>query len=492
MGRPSPFLQDVAATAVTSVLATLAVIVATRLLAQGLGTDGFGAYSLARRFVATVAPFSTIMMGDAVVRYLATVPRDARHPYVLGGIALGVGPSLALAAVAIPLRAPLSRAIYHGSGFESVVLASLGLLVAYAVYSVLYAVYRGSGRMGHANLWALAVTGVAPVVVAWQYGSSGRVDVVLWAIAAASGVAAVPLSAYAAVAFRVLRHAGAGFAVALRSLFRYGAPRMPGALAFAGLLTIGPGLAPYVGTLRDAGYLVVGQSLLRVMEGVVVAFDLVTLPKVAQLLTEDRYSFLRQRVTDILALVLHIGLFATLHLWLWCDLIVRIWLGAEYAPAIPLMRVTLLGLVPYLAHLMLRAVLDAADTRAVNARNLYLTFPAALLACAALAGLGLGAMGLAIGTVVGFAGLGALTVRSVARRFPLDSGALILLRALFLNAALFLGAAIVRTLVARSGLPDSGLVVVALTTEVAAFAAYLAVLSKWNVRWLAELRHRMA
>jgi O-antigen/teichoic acid export membrane protein len=35
----------------------------TRLLAQGLGPEEFGAYSLTRRIVTTILPFSTLAMG---------------------------------------------------------------------------------------------------------------------------------------------------------------------------------------------------------------------------------------------------------------------------------------------------------------------------------------------------------------------------------------------------------------------------------------------
>ena len=58
--HPSPFVKDILFTTITSVLTTVSAIVVTRLLAEGLGPEKFGAYSLSRRMLATIAPFSLL------------------------------------------------------------------------------------------------------------------------------------------------------------------------------------------------------------------------------------------------------------------------------------------------------------------------------------------------------------------------------------------------------------------------------------------------
>jgi O-antigen/teichoic acid export membrane protein len=488
-GKASPFVKDVGLTAIASGLTTVAVIIVTGVLARGLGTDGFGAYSLTRRMIATLVPASTLMMGDAIVRSLAS-SKQAKDSYIVSGLVLAVAPALLCAVVATPLRGVLAQIIYHGAGYESLLFASIFLVVCYSFYSVLYAIYRGSNRMRTANLWQLAMIGVAPLIAAWWFGPLRRPDLVVAAMAAPMLLSIVPLWGYARSALSTAGTTRSAVVQSARELARYGIPRVPGAMALGALLTIGPALALYVGTLEDAGYLVVGQSLLRVVEGAVVGFDLVMLPKVAQLFAEERHAFLSARVSDVLALVVHIGLFATLQLGLWADTIVAAWLGSEYVVAVVLTRVILLGLMPYLAYLMLRSVLDAVDVRAVNARNLYLSFGLTVVMCLAFAALGLGALGLALGTLAGFACIGVLTIRSVTQRFVIDGSVRLGYRVYVLNGALLVTSAGAKLLLERSVEGKAG-VGAALVTVAVLFAVYVAVLRRWNARWLIELRQRL-
>ena len=108
----SPFLQDFAATAVVSVITGASAILVTRLLARGVGPEGFGAYSLSRRILATVTPFSTFATGVAVARYVA-MARDeaAKVQYLLAGVLLGVLPSLCVLVLGLTFADSLSLLI---------------------------------------------------------------------------------------------------------------------------------------------------------------------------------------------------------------------------------------------------------------------------------------------------------------------------------------------------------------------------------------------
>ncbi len=112
-------------------------------------------------------------------------------------------------------------------------------------------------------------------------------------------------------------------------------PRIPGAAALAGLTAVGPLLAPYFGDLREAGFLVAAQSVLRVAEVGAAGFGLVVLPKVSALQARQQDHFLQARVEDLVGLVLHVGLFAACQLAIWAPEIIRVWLGAAYDAAVP-------------------------------------------------------------------------------------------------------------------------------------------------------------
>jgi len=488
--NPSPFIKDIAFTTITSIATTFSIIIVTRLLAQGLGPEGFGAYSLARRVLSTIIPFSTLSMGVAVARYIA-ISKDytSRHSYLLSGLLLGVVPSCVVLIIGLIFTHKLTLLIFRSEAYLSLLIATLVLIIGYSFYSVLYAFYRGLGKMNRANLWQLSSAAIGPVVVAILYANSQRVDLIIFLMAMCFFITLAPLIFYSYKSFSQNNHT-LKIKGCLKELFQYGLPRVPGGFLLAGIISVGPFLAPYFGTLKEAGYLAVGQSVFRVVEGGLVAFGLVALPKVAQLFTEGKNGFLKERITDLIALVFHLGLFATLHLLLWSDQIVSVWLGNQYLATIPLMRIILIALVPYLAYVTLRSVIDAVEVKAVNTFNLGISFAIAVAISILLAKIGLGAIGLAIGTTIGLLSVGVLTIFYMWKIYRFKSGTLMIKKCLWLNAIFIAVAFSLKFWVERvySGITLIG---IAILIEGILLFLYCIILWKLGTRWILELETRI-
>jgi O-antigen/teichoic acid export membrane protein len=271
---------------------------------------------------------------------------------------------------------------------------------------------------------------------------------------------------------------------------RYALPRVPGAFAFGGLLAIGPLLAPYFGGLSQAGFLVAGQSMMRVLEGGTSAFGVVALPKMAALQATRQTGFIRERVEDIVAVVLHLGLFATCQLLLWSPEIVLTWLGPGYEEAVPLIRVMLLAVIPYLGYALLRPVIDALHERAVNTVNTFVACGVTAVLSLAFGFVGWGAFGLALAGSLGFITLGLLSIRHLWRELGLSARYLSVVPALAFNAALLAAMVAVRQLL-PSGLHLTTVLALGLLLEAGAFALYLLGLRRAGVRWLAEVESRL-
>jgi O-antigen/teichoic acid export membrane protein len=303
------------------------------------------------------------------------------------------------------------------------------------------------------------------------------------------GTAVVPLIGWLARAVRAgLRWSEVR--ARLRALLAYGVPRIPGGAAFGAFLAIGPFLAPYFGNLREAGYLLAGQSVLRVVEGATAGFGLVALPRITALQAGQRHEFLRDRVADIVSFVLHLGLFGACQLWIWTPEIVRLWLGPAYDAAIPIVRVMSVALAPYLGYTLLRSVIDGLEERPVNTHNLYAALLTTVVLSLALGLAGYGALGLAVAGTGGFLVLGLLTIRFLRSRLGFHLEVLAIPSAVLLNAVAAVLAVAARTwLVGR--LAGVALPVAGLLLTLALFGAYVAVLGGLRVRWLLELAARV-
>jgi O-antigen/teichoic acid export membrane protein len=481
-------MKDVLFTGVTSVITLAALVLFTRFLATGLGPAQFGAYALARRFWSILASLTTVL-GLALTRQIAVSREPSeRQAYLLAGSISAIAIAVAGVALGLVFRHPLTALVFHDPRQTPLLLATLVLFAGNCAYCVLYALYRGSRNMTRANWWNLAVVAIGPTFIAWYYAPSGRIELILLLSAALLGITIIPLAFQLARAVS-RRHASA-VADHLRELARYGVPRIPVGFGFASMLAFAPLMAAHRGWVEGAGYLVTAQALVTMAQSGTEAFSLVALPKVAELVSVDNQEFLAERISDIAIFAVHLGVFAALQLMLWADVLVLGWLGPQYAPAIPIVRITLLAILPFLGYSMLRTIIDGVEVRAVNTLNVSVALAVTAGGCWAATHLGFGLNGLAVGTTLGFYTLGLLTVRYLWRRFRLTFSGLLLPHTLVLNALLIAaGFAASRHMVAVAN-PQARLGLAALAVAGSAIV-YLGALRRLHAGWILELEKRL-
>ncbi|MFH1731243.1 MAG: lipopolysaccharide biosynthesis protein [Planctomycetota bacterium] len=488
--KQTTFIRDLILTQATAALTVAGLIVVTRLLAKGLGAELFGVYALGRRVTMMAIPLATVSAGVSITRYVAQAEDEwSRLRFLVAGLILAVLPCALIAVVAAGLAPQVSAIVFGAAQYAPVCRAWAVMLVGYALYTVSFSLYRGSGRIGTANLWQLGVVVLCPIVASAVLARRGEVAPIVFVMGAAYYAVLLPLGANMLRGFRSSRE-GLRVGSALAPLVRYGAPRIPGSFALYGLFVIGPLLAPHFLSLKESGYLVVGQSLLVIVEGGLSAFTVVLLPKVSRLVAEKRDEFIRERVGNLLAFVFHCGLFAMLHLALWSDQIVWGWVGSEYAPAVPVVRIFAVVTLPYATFMMCRPVIDAVEEKAVNTLNLLVSLVLAAVLCFVLSVAGAGLWGLAAGAAAGFWALGLKTFWYVRRRFRTGTGQFRIVWVLLLNAG-----CIAAGWAVKSGLEEQDsawlLVCGAVVFECVLAGAYFLALRRLKVEWISELEKRL-
>jgi O-antigen/teichoic acid export membrane protein len=402
---------------------------------------------------------------------------------------LALAASLAIVGAGAAFPGFWAELLLTDARYRWVLVASLVLVTGNLAYTLVFAHLRGTSEIGSANLWQLWVMAVGPLIVVGLTATREPVPVILLLLAAVSFTALAPLLTWLARAFRRgIRPAD--IRLPMRRLVRYSVPRIPGAAALAGLTAVGPLLAPYFGDLREAGFLVAAQSVLRVAEVGTAGFGLVVLPKVSALQARQQDHFLQARVEDLVGLVLHIGVFAACQLAVWAPEIVRVWLGPAYDAAVPVVRALLVALVPYLGFTLLRSVIDGIEERPVNAWNLY-----AALACTTALSLvfglaGLGAVGLALASAAGFGVAGVLTVVFLRRTLRFGGAHIHAGAAVAFNLGATLLILVVRWLLLGHVGP-AGMLVVGIALSGVLLVAYLGALRRLGVRWVAEIEARL-
>lgn len=486
---PASFARDVVNTALTSVVTMAALVVVTRWMAAALSGSEFGVYGLSRRLASSVAIYSNVV-GLSLARFVAMdEDPDRRDAFLLVALGCGLLPAMLLILLAALFPVAFAVAAFHDPGLGMAAVATAVLVLGTSAFNVAYAHFRGTGRVEVGNYWQVLVVAVFPVAIAARFASTRQIPLINALTGAGMALALLPLlGRMAAAALRPAVRAQLGERA--RDLLRYGLPRVPGGFAFGALIAVGPYLAPRYGGMEQAGYLVAGQSLLRIVEAGTAAFGVVALPRVASLLAKGHTVFVRDRVEDVISMAVHLGLLASIQLLVWSDVIVLAWLGQPYAVAIPVIRIMMLAAVPYLAYTILRSVVDALDERAVNTLNVLIALGVTIVGSIAAGMLGWSGQGLAGAGAIGLLVLGALSVRFVWISLRPTGRALALGRGAWYCLVASLPSALARAFM-PAGMGTFSRLAIAGLAALVSTGLYVYLLSRGEVRWVGEVRTRM-
>jgi O-antigen/teichoic acid export membrane protein len=470
---------------------TVALIVATRLFAQGLGPEMFGLYSISKRVIGLVFTVVNLGAGVAAVREIAiaqTPMTRARAEFY--ALLIGVCPALALIPFSV-LSAPyIAETLFQSPGQLSLVVACAVSVFGMTLYTAYSATLLGTLRVGAANILSLVGQGLVPLLIAAAFLPRWGVIEIVWV----SGLAVLCLGLPAVVgglrAFRLIEQQRGqeslwtGFPAFWRSSF----PRMPANFAFAGLLWAPTLFASFAVSLREAGYLVAGQSVISLMDGSLIAFSRVMLPTISRQLAEGRHAALQVRIESLAEMTIHVGLFIGAQILVWSDELIVILLGPQYVDAVSAMRLVAIGTPFYFAYLMLRSVIDAAQNSAANMRNLFVALAVCVAGCICTVTTNLGLLGLSASLSAGLCTLGVLSARSLSATWRLPrisraSGAVIGAAAA-LSAAAWLAKTSILPLTA-STVGDR--LAVAGSLLVLSCAGYAAVLWRARVLWVRDV-----
>jgi O-antigen/teichoic acid export membrane protein len=484
----SPFLKDVFLTTLTSFVVMLCMVLTISILARSLGPELFGAYSLARRFVGFMFPLTTFGLGVTLTRYLAfSINDESRKNYFHAAIIIYIVVSLFSVLLGIIFHRSLTVIIFRDVVYTKLYYLSLFMLVGVSFYTLLYSYYRGTNRMRMANIWNALVVGILPLLISLFLMYRGNLEMIFLLMGLAYYLTIGPIVlAYRKMKLSFLQiHKNK-----IKEMLHYSTPRIPGQVFFAGLLAIGPFCASYFGSIRDVGLIVIGQSILRVMQFSVSGFGFVALPKISEISAKGNKIVLEARINDVLEMVFHCSLFLVVQCFIWSDEIVLLWLGNKYANAVPIIQIFILSLCPYLLYVLLRSVIDAVEVKAYNTLNTFVSLVIAFFVTVILEYSGWGILGIAIGSSAGFASLGVLTVLFISKRFNLTILNLHNMLAIIINVIFTVLVLCLKAYL----LPNAQFIhvlFVMLISSTICFVFYFYVLSRVRVGWLKELKKRL-
>ncbi len=371
-------------TALTELLVMIAGVLVLKAAADLLGPAGFGEYTLTRRALNLMHLPLMMGVGIAAPRYIAIVragmsAQESQSAFVFASLMTGVIPALLVCALLNLVPQTAAVVLFGTSSLAHVIPAATVALAGVALHSVVYAIYRGQGRMANANALQFVNLGIIPVA-AFMFAEGGAAAVLL-----AMGSAWLVFAGIAAIHVVTSERLGLlGFG-SVRShaatLLRFGLPRVPGEFALIGLFAI-----PALIAVREHGIVVAGQfsaaiSILTIAGGVFAPIGLVLLPRVSAQAAAGDLAGVRRLVVRILTGGILLAGAGVLVGELVIPSLVRWYFGEAFMAAVPIFRVCLAGAVPYVIYVLMRNILDALDVKAVNSRNLIISLIVVVTLC---------------------------------------------------------------------------------------------------------------
>jgi O-antigen/teichoic acid export membrane protein len=355
---------DYALTYALSALTALCGLAAFRLAHLRLGEAGFAEFALTRRALGFLVPLASLGLGVAVPRAVARrVARGGAHGTgdLLRGAVVVVVAAAAALAIVVEIWPRPAALVCVGSSHRADLARSLPPLAAALALATCIAGYcRGQMWIAASNGLQLACVGVIPNIVLLAVGTVD--SFLLWSAAAVCGAALASLAVMPRSGAASGRHSLAAAAM----LFRDGAPRTPGDLAYYGLLAAPAVVVARGSGLESGGEVAYALALLTLFQQLVAPLGTLLLPEAAALIHAGQAPRLRRRVARMLAWSLAITAALAAVVAAAAEPLIRFHLGTCSPALVADVRWIAAAAAPLNLFTCLRSVVDAGTTRAVS------------------------------------------------------------------------------------------------------------------------------
>jgi O-antigen/teichoic acid export membrane protein len=349
-----------------------------KLAAHFLGKTGFSEYAVARRTISILYPVVLLGLGVGLPRYIADATGrgdEGLRARYFGATLWCVGLSALVCVVLLNSFPGRLAYLFFGSREYTSLILPLSLVVAgSALHAIVYSYFRGILNMRAANLLQFLSLGLVPLAVFTFYSQSVQ------ALLTALGILTIVVAGLA-LPFTPLRAAAKNNRGQAKELLRFGIQRVPGDFILMALLALPVTFVAHLKGVQEAGFVAFGISVVSVIGSVFAPVGLVLLPKAATMFAEGSSKELREHLRTLLRFTFAVSVVMILAIWMWAPGIIRLYLGVGFEQVVPIVRLLVVGALPYSLYLVVRNLVDAYHRDGVIAAILFGGLAVFLVGC---------------------------------------------------------------------------------------------------------------
>jgi len=362
--------RDYVFTFATEISIFLSQVILYRWIAVTLGKQAFGEFALARRSVTLIQPALLLGLTVALPRHLAFAQahKDEERSRRLYGAAALIVMLTVLATLTITklFAQPIAYVIFGSKNYSALLISLATMLAGIAAHTLAYSYFRGTLKMGLANILQIINLGLVPTLVFGLF----RLNVpdllmttgACWIAIAVLFLVQTPISA---IGF---------YRQEIKELLYYGLQRVVGDFFLISLLTLPAVFLAHVSGIEKAGAMAFGMSFLTMFGAIFAPASIILLPKTSRMIAEENAHQLRSHVRSglLITFVMALALMGVSELF--GGVLIRLYLGQGFDDVAAYLRLLALASVPYAIYCVLRGLIDAYHENGVNSFNLCISF----------------------------------------------------------------------------------------------------------------------
>lgn len=362
--------KDYIYTFVTEFIVLCLSILVYKFSAIVLGENGFSVYALTRRTVSFIQPIVMIGIGVALPRYIAFTMNNKKENnlYLISSFLLFFIVSFLLLTILIVFRQTFSGLFFESPGYSNLIAPLVLYIFSLGFHSIVYGYYRGELLMLKANILQLINIGFIPVLSFILF--KNLLSILLFSSAGVFLISLIfiyPEIDFKDINYRVLQP----FA---KTVFNYGIRRISGDVTLAAYFTIPAYIVTHKAGIIIGGYVAFAITFINLFGTAFTPVSLILLPKASIIIRNKDFKMLKTIFRKFVILSVGLSLIGIVLIEIFIPEIVNIYLGKNYIHSVPVIRIIILGCMGYTVFIALRSIIDAYYHKAINTRNIIISF----------------------------------------------------------------------------------------------------------------------
>jgi O-antigen/teichoic acid export membrane protein len=376
-----PAIRDLGFLGASTFLTAVAAMVVISLVGKAFGATLLGEYLLIRRMASWLQAGVQLPSGVALPRYVAASLDDPESPkvtYFVAALGSACGIGLLICLVLAVWRIRISQLFFGSTRLDHLVFPLSLLLLGLAVHGVVFGYLQGILAMGRASMLQTCNLVMIPILTTVLFRPLHSIalivdamGVLMIACAVLFALPILPKSGLSLSTGKLKKHSS--------ELLSYGFARVSGDFGLQAILSLPAVIAAHYFPMSSVALLLLAGSFLGVVSAATLPLGMVMLSRVSRSMAQMRISQLQTQISYFVSALVELSLFIGLQLIVFCDVIVRAWVGSSFLEGIRVIQTVILGVPFYFVYAGLRNIIDAARVKAYNTKNVHIAAGAFLL-----------------------------------------------------------------------------------------------------------------